>query len=172
MTAGSETLSGDGSPSHPTRPSTRERRQTWQTGSHDNRHRWLLWKQHTVKRMFILTMNTHTFHVLTQHYLFASIKDSDAKVPSWFTTVRKIPFSMRTVPSACGYTAAHSSKLIYCITKLSSDGIACTWTVTETNVTGCVSLMRDTPTLGTLTRAAGAQTHIMFYTGTQQLHTS
>lgn len=37
-------------------------------------------------------------------YLFALIKYSEAKVPSLFMTVCKIPFSMRTVPSACDVT--------------------------------------------------------------------
>lgn len=39
-------------------------------------------------------------HVALQ-YLPASIKYNDAKVPSLFTTICKIPFSMTTVPSAC-----------------------------------------------------------------------
>ncbi len=37
-------------------------------------------------------------------YLFALIKYSDANVPSLLMTVCKIPFSMRTVPSACNVT--------------------------------------------------------------------
>lgn len=88
-------------------------------------------------------------------YLFSLIKYSEAKVPSLFITTRKIPFSMRTVPSPYN-VPKHTLSQVKWQNRYNKNiylYIAHTWTVTETGVTAGVSLTGDMPTLGTVTRA-------------------
>lgn len=62
-----ETLSGDGSPLHPMRPSTEGHRQTWQTGSQGNHQKCFPWNQHSGEKLTVASAvvdNMHLLHVL------------------------------------------------------------------------------------------------------------
>ncbi len=103
------TLSADGSPWHPKHPSTEGHHQTLQTGFHDSCEQWPLWKKisgDTCRFCHVAAAaeNKQAITCGPTYYLFALIKHSEAKVPSLFMTVCKIPLSMRIVPSACNVT--------------------------------------------------------------------
>lgn len=128
-----DTWSVGDNPWHPRHPSKEGHHQIWQTGYHDNHQRWPLWKKTPLLHYKVQWFNKDVkkFHWLewvylifptatvrrlllssemnkTSHYnlpnLFALITCSDAKVPFLFTMVRRIPFSIRMVPSLWNVT--------------------------------------------------------------------